>query len=132
MSLKQIHPNAVDYLHDLDLSYIIEFMCSKRYPLPRWTEKDARHCEKLYKNFLLLQKKNPHISLVPTREIDEFWHNHILYTQKYMDDCQQIFGFYFHHIPTSPTENPQKLIDHFTQTKQLYFAEFQENLVTFR
>lgn len=122
----------LQYLSDLNLDYLIEFMCSDRYPLPRWNPNEAKRCSLLYKNFLLLQKKNPHFPLVPTKEIDEFWHNHILYTKEYTRDCQAIFGFYLHHEPATPTDNPKALVEQFQQTKALYFSEFQETLATFR
>jgi len=119
---------ARDYLTKLDLSYIIETLCSIQYPLPRWTVEDATHCCQLYKNFLFLQKIHHSIPLVPTREIDEFWHNHILYTKRYFHDCEQIFGHYLHHEPATPTDNPAQLIDDFKQTKLLYLQEFGQSL----
>jgi hypothetical protein len=119
---------ARDYLNALDLSYIIEAMCATHYPLPRWTEVDAIHCCQLYKNFLFLLKKHHPVALVPTREIDEFWHNHILYTKQYFQDCEQVFGHYLHHEPASPGDNSQQLIDQFKLTKALYLEEFGEVL----
>lgn len=112
------------YLNQLDLNYIIDAMCAEHYSLPRWTQSDARFCCQLYKNFLLLQKIHFKEGLVPTREIDEFWHNHILYTQNYFQDCLNIFGYYLHHKPTSPTDQPEKLVANYLKTKQLYLAEF--------
>lgn len=67
--------------------------------------------------------------LVPTREIDEFWHNHILYTREYARDCECIFGKFLHHDPSLPDEDVQVLVDQFHVTKQLYFDEFKQSLV---
>jgi len=120
---------AKAYLQTLNLSYIIESMCAEHYPLPRWVQADAERCAALYKNFLYLQKKHHPLSLVPTREIDEFWHNHILHTKQYMHDCEHIFGYYLHHVPASPSEDTQTLIKEFLQTKQYYLEEFNEPLV---
>lgn len=33
------------------------------------------------------------------QEIDEMWHEFILFTQDYTDFCQQYFGAYMHHLP---------------------------------
>ncbi len=112
------------YLSQLNLAYIVSQMCAEDYALPRWTSTDAMHCATLYKRFLLLKKKHFALPLVPTKEIDEFWHNHILHTQRYMQDCQQIFGTYLHHTPASPDEDIEQLLQDFEQTKQLYLAEF--------
>lgn len=117
---------AQTYLEQLDLNYIVETMCAEHYPLPRWTREDALQCCQKYKNFLLLQKKNPKNLLVPTKQIDEFWHNHILYTQNYFKDCLNIFGHYFHHVPANPNDDQQQLIADYLQTKVLYLAEFHE------
>lgn len=121
-------PAAREYLRALDLSYLIDTMCASHYPLPRWTREDAEKCCQLYKNFLYLQKKHAGEVLVPTREIDEFWHNHILYTKKYFEDCQSIFGYYLHHMPASPKEEMVQLAEDFLRTKQYYLAEFGEPL----
>lgn len=120
------------YLETLDLNYIIQAMCAPEYPLPRWTMADAKYCCQLYKNFLFLMKKHLSVSLVPTREIDEFWHNHILYTKNYFRDCEYIFGRYMHHHPTSPDEDVQTLVNQFHITKQLYLEEFKQPLVLVR
>lgn len=118
--------SAKVYLAQLDLTYIINAMCAPEYPLPRWLEADAIRCAQLYKNFLYLQKKHLPLPLVPTKEIDEFWHNHILYTREYFHDCEQTFGHYLHHAPASPKENKVQLVDDYLRTKKLYFAEFGE------
>src|SRR5690242_17996976 len=102
MSINNEH--ALLYIKQLNLTYIVDTMCSNAYPLPRWERADALHCLKLYKNFLWLQKKNLPEPLVPSREIDEFWHNHILHTKHYFQDCFNIFGHYLHHAPASSEE----------------------------
>ncbi len=119
---------ARQYIEQLDLDYIIEAMCAPSYPLPRWTLSDARHCARLYKNFLILLKQHHPETLVPTREIDEFWHNHILYTKNYYSDCLTIFGYYLHHEPASPLEDPQKLAKDYLKTQQYYLEMFNQPL----
>lgn len=114
------------YIEQLDLAYIVDTMCSESYPLPMWERSDALHCLNFYKNFLKLSKKHRSEGLVPTREIDEFWHNHILYTKRYFEDCLQIFGHYLHHRPAMPDENKQELITGYLKTKELYLEEFGE------
>lgn len=120
---------ALNYIEQLDLSYISQAMCATSYPLPRWTLADAKHCEQLYKNFLILIKKYPHDHLVPSRDIDEFWHNHILYTKNYHQDCLKIFGHYLHHEPASNEDDEaDNLVNNYLKTKQYYFDTFGESL----
>lgn len=129
MNYKQINlENSRSYIDKLDLHYIVESMCSQKYSMPRWEMQDAIHCLKLYKNFLFLQKKHFPEKLVPSREIDEFWHNHILYTRNYLQDCLNIFGHYLHHEPVSSNEDSQQLINDYLKTKQYYFDEFGTTL----
>ena len=120
---------ARNYLNNLDLSYIVSSMCAESYSLPRWTLSDANYCAQLYKNFLLLIKKHQPEAMVPTREIDEFWHNHILNTKKYYQDSLQIFGHYLHHEPASMDDDPEQLIADFQQTKKYYQNEFGVPLI---
>lgn len=35
----------------------------------------------------------------PSNDIDEVWHQHILYTRKYAEDCKRFIGFFLHHEP---------------------------------
>lgn len=123
---------ARQYIQALDLNYIVDTMCSDQYPLPRWSLLDAKACCQRYKNFLFLFKKHPQEPLVPTREIDEFWHNHILYTKNYLHDCMMIYGYYLHHEPATPNDHPESLVSLYQKTKEYYFQEFNEPLSLYR
>jgi hypothetical protein len=52
-----------------------------------------------YKRYLTLCLENPDFTMVPSTFVDDFWHYHILDTQKYQEDCQNIFGYFLHHFP---------------------------------
>jgi len=58
-------------------------------------------CMKQYKNFLamLIAYKDSNIEFVPNSMIDEAWHQHILDTRKYAEDCMLMFGEFKHHYP---------------------------------
>jgi len=66
-----------------------------------WPSDQAESVEQEYKRFLyaLTQKGREEIISPPSQEVDEFWHQHILDTRKYRDDCQKLFGHYMDHIP---------------------------------
>jgi hypothetical protein len=53
----------------------------------------------LYKQWLSLKSVYDGEYLPPNELIDEVWHEHILHTEKYMEDCKIIFGKYLHHYP---------------------------------
>ena len=117
-------------LEALDLSYIVEAMCGERYPLPRWQPDAARACEQKYKRFLWLMKCYPEHRLVPSKDVDEFWHNHILYTREYHQDCQRIFGYYLHHVPEGPEHISEDLFARFTETQRLFEITFNDSLLS--
>lgn len=79
-----------------------------------WDYSLAMDLSDMYRAFLFLCKIYPDQVIVPTREVDEFWHLHILDTQNYAIDCQNIFGKYLHHYPyaglegTSATEEEEQ------------------------
>ncbi len=124
------HAKAKAYLQQLDLNFVVQRMCSPHYPLPQWSEELALTCAKLYKNFLWLICHSGQKNLVPTYDIDEFWHNHILFTREYHRDCQAIFGHYLHHVPADPNiSDPNEMVSSFNLTKKLYLEVFGEPLL---
>ncbi len=44
-------------------------------------------------------KTFPKVEIAPLKDVDTFWHYHILDTMKYARDCEQIFGYFQHHSP---------------------------------
>lgn len=92
-----------------------------------WDLDEADTTEVLYKRFLLLCKLYPQSSFVPTNQIDIFWHEHILDTQKYDVDCQQIFGYFLHHFPYLGLRGEEDIINverGFSETETLYKEVF--------
>ncbi len=68
------------------------------------------------------KRMNAHLAIV-----DKFWHQHILDTRKYAEDCERIFGFFFHHFPyfgMRGAEDKANLDSCFTETNELFVQEF--------
>lgn len=51
--------------------------------------------------FLVYLRSNKHLVGMPSRVVDDLWHEFILDTKKYTEFCKKAFGRYFHHIPAS-------------------------------
>ena len=64
-----------------------------------WSFSFACRVAEEYRKFLCLCLENPDEPIVPSGLVDDFWHLHILDTQKYMDDCHQYLGYLLHHFP---------------------------------
>jgi hypothetical protein len=94
-----------------------------------WDEEYTNHVEQRYKRFLCMLIVNDGHSVVPTKNIDQFWHQHILDTRAYAKDCQTIMGKFIHHFPyfgMRSEQDAQDLLDSFEETKAFYFNLFGE------
>ena len=65
----------------------------------RFTPQRLAQAEMDYRRFLHLHLQYPGLEIVPTKLIDEVWHQHILDTRAYAKDCQDMFGEFLHHYP---------------------------------
>ncbi len=86
--------------------------------------------ERNYKQWLTLTKCYPKESLVPSQMVDIIWHEHILDTKRYQEDCNQIFGYYLHHNPCDALTEQEKEELHlnFSKTRELWEKHFDEEL----
>lgn len=94
-----------------------------------WTADYADHVEKRYQRYLCMLYLFPGVSVVPTKDIDLFWHQHILDTRAYAADCSKAFGYFVHHFPyfgMRGDDDAQDLLDSFEETKTIYAELFGE------
>jgi hypothetical protein len=63
-----------------------------------WNLEKALLVEAQYKTFLFMTLTLSE-AVVPTQEIDEMWHNHILDTRLYALHCKEVFGRFIDHFP---------------------------------
>ena len=124
---------AKAYIDAIDFSMVIDKIVSTK----GWKKSDVEKICVLYRHFLFLNKKymDACLSLPPSEEIDEFWHNHILDTHKYKADCDKIFGTYLHHYPYFGIDGKTDLTDlsnAFDKTQELYHKEFGDYICNVR
>jgi Glycine-rich domain-containing protein-like len=92
-----------------------------------WSKDKANKIEMEYRDFLELCRLNPQEVIVPTKDVDHFWHTHILDTKKYASDCEYIFGYFLHHFPYLGSRGPADaaaLSSQFARSKALQVACF--------
>src|SRR6266699_3109712 len=77
-----------------------------------WTREYAETIELAYRKYLTVLVKHPEDvgDIVVSKDVDEFWHTHILHTMKYTEDCERVFGAYLHHNPEAG-ERTQTVLD---------------------
>jgi len=116
---------------ELDLSLIEEKLIERAQfgresrcpPVPL---KDLPDVIQDYKKYLFLNLKYHGFPIAPSYHIDEVWHQHILFTKKYADDCEQIFGEIRHHVPHfgRDVRNPEEDMRILDDTRALWMSEF--------
>ena len=95
---KDVFQDRLGAIQNLDLSMVKMKLMDVDGGLG-WTQEQADRAELWYKRFLFICLKYPEWEIVPTKEIDAIWHQHILDTRAYHDDCELALGFYLHHYP---------------------------------
>ena len=86
----------------LDLSKIRKkYLSKKSFFWKLWNSVDK--IEKSYREFLYLAGTGDQMVTPWTQDIDDFWHEHILSTTKYREDCHKLFGKFIEHNPNVPT-----------------------------
>src|SRR5712664_4303926 len=84
-----------------------------------------------YKRFLTLSVKYPQETIAPSKNVDKFWHGHILDTMKYAEDCEQVFGYFLHPFPyfgMRGADDAAALAEAGRQTALLYEQQFGESM----
>jgi hypothetical protein len=92
-----------------------------------WSLDHAKAVAAEYRRYLILCEENPDIPVVPSNLIDDFWHLHILDTQKYADDCEEYLGYFLHHFPyfgMRGEEDAENLTRAWHHTRELYVRRF--------
>ena len=94
-----------------------------------WTREYADSIGLAYKNYLtMLVKYQDHAEeILLSRDVDEFWHTHILQTIKYTEDCERVFGGFLHHSPHVGERSPADMERRSVlaeKTRRLYEVEF--------
>ena len=119
---------TVAAIQALDLGPI-KFKATRQEDGYGWTAEHADRMEVAYRRYLILHAMHPQMPLAPERDVDRFWHMHILDTRKYAADCEAAFGRFVHHFPyfgLRGEDDARALQDAFVKTQALYAQTFGE------
>lgn len=135
MILESATRTLPESIANLDLAYLGRklldddmFEAQRRNGELLWDEERITRALHEYKRFLALMYWNPVAALVPSEDIDEVWHSHVLNTARYQTDCETIFGCFQHHSPTfgASEEVQDAQMQDREQTLQLFEEAFGE------
>lgn len=104
------NPTFLEKLDSLDLETIAQKLMHPESG-QGWTPSQVNQAITHYKLFLYLIYLYPNRAIAPTPEIDQIWHQHILDTRQYAQDCQWLFGYFVHHAPDFSIENDTDKLD---------------------
>jgi hypothetical protein len=105
---------------ELDLRQIVA-AAAQNY---QWSPDEATQAQQQYLRHLWLCYEHPDEAIAPsTMRADLVWHQHILDTVRYRDDCEKIFGRFLDHVPfyTDYTAEEAEML---RRTYQYYVEEF--------
>ena len=93
-----------------------------------WNQATADYAELRYRRFLCMHRLDRGRALVPLPDVDAFWHQHILFTREYAQDCDALFGEFFHHSPASgDKDEAQRRRPVLAETAEFYADIFGED-----
>lgn len=93
-----------------------------------WSPEEREQALARYLKWLGLKQRHPRARLAPTRDIDLFWHLHMLSPVAYVRDCMRLFGHVLDHdggFGKGEGELPQ-LREIFKQTAAWWETEYAE------
>jgi hypothetical protein len=94
---------------------------------PGWSRSQVDEADLAYRRFLFITAKYPAATIVPSKFVDKVWHTHILDTEKYLSDCNLVFGRMLHHFPYLGMRGGQDARDleiAYAATERLFTLEF--------
>lgn len=122
-------PPSVDAPQKITLSVDLLRASYRSDDFPRdWSHDQRAHALVRYQKWLGLKIANATVRLAPTRDIDLFWHLHMLSPVAYFRDCKRYFGRLLDHdggFGKDPSEVDQ-LRTIFEQTARLWESSYGE------
>jgi hypothetical protein len=118
---------ALDYLAErLDLANV-RLKLADPEEGKGWSPAELDLAEGEYRKFLALHLMHPDADIVPCHLVDDVWHQHILDTIAYREDCEAVFGRFLDHFPyfgMRGEADAQALYDAYEDTLVKYEAAF--------
>lgn len=90
-----------------------------------WSEDYTRRVGEEYLKFMYMAIRH---HVVPSLEVDEIWHAHLLFSRHYNTFCNQVLFKNIHHGPSITTSAKVDDVAIYENTKRLYFMYFSKEV----
>ena len=77
----------------------VHYLLAIRYG---WDRRKIQRTDRKYRMYWQDMREGRMRSKLLSADVDEMWHCHILMTERYIADCDRVFGEYLHHAPVFP------------------------------
>lgn len=124
LTLSNFHRDKVKQIDDFDYRPVAKKVNRDLNGVPQTYLDQGIENLKRYYVVALLDPANRH---AVSRQVDPFWHAHVLFTRPYSDFCQHLYGHYIHHTPLDPDD--QKMVAHVTKLYN-YTLEIYQKIFT--
>jgi hypothetical protein len=103
----------------------IEHVVNRARKYQDWDDEKTKRVQLEYERFLALGVFCPDFTLVPSADVDEVWHAHLLFTRLYQDHSTTLFGEFLHHTPAVETVDKIKNRSEYQQMLEKYREVFK-------
>lgn len=126
---RSVSETTAGHPHQVELSCDLLAASYRSDDFPQdWTTEQRERSLGRYRRWLHLKQRNPAMRMAPTRDIDQFWHLHMLSPVAYHRDCMRLFGRLLDHdggFGKGPGEE-ERLIEVYRATAQAWEAAYGE------
>lgn len=125
LNVEPMSNGLLDQVMNLDLTKV-----KTRLVKNQVKEETAETAVQEFKRFFFLAGTQ-NLALVPSRAIDEVWHEFLMFTKDYAESCERLFGKFIHHEPSigNLDEDSLQLDKVFSMTAKLYKNHFGDEYV---
>ncbi len=100
------HQDLIGAAMAVDLTLPVNYLVSRE----GMDRVEAERTAVEYRRYLAINAMFPGQKFPISTPVDRIWHTHLLFTVPYHDMSTQLFGGYFHHLPTT-SENERKALE---------------------
>jgi hypothetical protein len=113
---------------EFDTTFIESLIIERK----KWSHGRVKEIKSEYAKYLAICYFNRGERFAPSKDVDEFWHQHILCTADYLKFCDRTLGKFIHHKPNLKSQRSREeslqRYNQFIETYYLHFGPLNESI----